>query len=52
MKNYLELVKTVLKKGSWKKNRTGIKTKTITGACLKHHLKEGFPLLTTKKMAF
>ena len=42
----------MLKTGKWKNNRTGTRALTIAGAMLSHDLQEGFPLLTTKKMAF
>ena len=52
MKSYLDLVRLVLDKGKVKNNRTGVKALTIAGAMLQHNMNEGFPLLTTKKMAF
>lgn len=52
MKVYLDLIKTVLNEGEWKNNRTGIKALTVPGAIIRHDLSQGFPLLTTKKMAF
>lgn len=51
MKEYLNILKDVLNNGTWKQNRTGIKTKFITGAMFKFDMSNGtFPLLTTKKM--
>ena len=52
MKPYLDIVKNVLKNGQWKENRTGKKALTIAGTMIQHDLRNGFPLLTTKKMAF
>ncbi len=52
MRIYLDLVKQVIEEGVLKKNRTGINALTISGAMLQHDMKSGFPLLTTKKMAF
>jgi thymidylate synthase len=52
VKSYLELVQKVLTEGKLKQNRTGVSALTIAGAMLQHDLQEGFPLLTTKKMAF
>lgn len=52
MKTYLNLVKQVLETGELKENRTGVRALTITGAILAHDLRHGFPLLTSKKMAF
>jgi len=50
MKEYLDLVKTVIEQGTRKKSRTGIDTISYFGAFYKVDLQKGFPLLTTKKM--
>jgi thymidylate synthase len=50
MKQYLDLVKTVLTKGQYKTTRTGIDTISYFAGFHKIDLSEGFPLLTTKKM--
>ncbi|NWG27271.1 MAG: thymidylate synthase, partial [Ignavibacteriaceae bacterium] len=50
MKQYLELVKTVMENGVRKQTRTGVDTISYFGAFYKVDLNEGFPLLTTKKM--
>ena len=50
MKQYLNLVKTVIQNGVRKKTRTGVDTISFFGAFYKVDLNEGFPLLTTKKM--
>ncbi len=52
MKKYLALVEKVLEEGVLLENRTKVPALTINGAMLQHDMKEGFPLLTTKKMAF
>lgn len=52
MKEYLDLVKLVLDNGVRKKSRTGIDTISYFGAFYKVDLNKGFPLLTTKKMAW
>lgn len=52
MKQYLELLKEVYENGEIKEDRTGVGTKSITGAMLKFDLREGFPLLTTKKIDY
>src|SRR5436190_6508749 len=53
MKQYLDLVRTVLETGTWQQNRTGIRTISIAGAMLRFDLRGGlFPALTTRKLAF
>jgi thymidylate synthase len=49
---YQTLLKTILEHGVVKKDRTGTGTKSIFGYTIRHDMKEGFPLLTTKKMAW
>lgn len=50
MKEYLDLVRTVIENGTHKKSRTGIDTISYFGAFYKVDLQNGFPLLTTKKV--
>jgi len=50
MKQYLNLCKTVLEKGTLKENRTGTSTISVFGHQERYDLSEGFPLLTTKKV--
>lgn len=52
MKAYLDIVSRVLNEGEKKKDRTGTGTVAIAGAMFEHDMKNGFPLLTTKKMPF
>jgi thymidylate synthase len=52
MKQYLELVQTILDTGTWQENRTGIRTISMPGAMLRFDLQQGFPAVTTKKLAF
>jgi len=51
-KQYQTLLQTILDFGVVKKDRTGTGTKSIFGYTIRHNMKDGFPLLTTKKMAF
>jgi thymidylate synthase len=52
MKQYLDLVRTIFDSGSWQANRTGVRTLSVPGAMLRFDLQEGFPAVTTKKLAF
>ncbi len=52
MRQYLDLLRTILDEGAWQQNRTGIRTKAISGAMLKFDLAAGFPAMTTKRLAF
>ncbi|MBU4691093.1 thymidylate synthase [Mycoplasma zalophi] len=52
MKQYLDLLALVKTKGTKKDNRTNIGTISYFGTQTRYDLKKGFPLLTTKKMAW
>lgn len=52
MKQYLALLKTVLSEGTRQANRTGIDAFTTTGEMMKFKMSDGFPAVTTKKLAF
>ena len=47
---YLAIAKSILENGTEKNDRTGTGTKSIFSAQIKHDMKEGFPLLTTKRV--
>lgn len=49
---YLELLSRVMREGTQQSNRTGVDTRFLPGAMLQFDLREGFPALTTKKLAF
>ena len=51
-RNYQQLLKDIIEYGVTKKDRTGTGTKSIFGYTIRHSMAEGFPLLTTKKMAW
>jgi thymidylate synthase len=49
--DYQTLLRDVLDTGTLKDDRTGTGTTSIFGRQIKHDMSDGFPLLTTKKMA-
>jgi thymidylate synthase len=51
-KQYQELLQDILDNGVVKTDRTGTGTKSVFGRQIRHKMSEGFPLLTTKKMAW
>jgi thymidylate synthase len=51
-KQYQDLLATILEHGVTKKDRTGTGTTSIFGYTIRHNMKQGFPLLTTKKIHF
>lgn len=50
MKEYLDLLEDILSNGEYSNNRTGINTYNLFGVQTRYSLKNGFPLLTTKKV--
>jgi thymidylate synthase len=51
-KQYQQLLQDIIDYGAEKKDRTGTGTKSIFGYTIRHKMSDGFPLLTTKKMAW
>jgi len=52
MKQYLDLIQDILKNGEEKNDRTSVGTLSVFARQLKFNLKEGFPAVTTKKLAW
>jgi thymidylate synthase len=51
-KDYQLLLQDILDNGVKKTDRTGTGTISVFGRQIRHNMRDGFPLLTTKKMAF
>ena len=49
---YQDLLQDILDNGVEKKDRTGTGTLSVFGRQIRHKMSDGFPLLTTKKMAW
>ena len=52
MKQYLDFVQYILDNGEKKSDRTGTGTLSVFGYQMKFDLRDGFPILTTKKVLF
>jgi thymidylate synthase len=51
-RQYQQLLGDILENGVDKKDRTGTGTLSVFGRQIRHDMRDGFPLLTTKKMAW
>jgi thymidylate synthase len=52
VKPYLDLLRDVLDRGEERTDRTGVGTVSLFGAQVRYDLRQGFPLVTTKKVLF
>jgi thymidylate synthase len=51
-KQYLDLLQDIMNNGVKKEDRTGTGTLSVFGRQIRHRMSDGFPILTTKKVAF
>ena len=51
-KQYFNIIDKILKEGKRKSNRTGIDTISISGCMVEHDMSEGFPILSSKRIAW
>jgi thymidylate synthase len=51
-RDYQALMSEIIRKGTKKEDRTGTGTRSLFATEIRHDMRTGFPLLTTKKMAF
>ena len=52
MNNYLELIRDIMDNGEDTMDRTGVGTRSVFGRQLRWNLKQGFPAVTTKRLAW
>ena len=50
--HYLNLLQKILDEGSDRTDRTGVGTRALFGLYMRFNMQDGFPALTTKKLAF
>jgi len=52
MKQYLDLLKKIIDEGTDRPDRTGVGSRAIFGQSMRFNMQDGFPAMTTKKLAF
>lgn len=52
MKQYLDLLQKIMDEGINRPDRTGVGSRAIFGQTMRFNMKDGFPAVTTKKLAF
>lgn len=52
MRNYQDLLRKVMNEGTDSQDRTGVGTRSLFGETLRFNLNDGFPAVTTKKLAW
>ena len=52
MKQYIDALRYVLENGTDRKDRTGIGTRAVFGMQMRFNMEDGFPAVTTKKLAW
>ena len=52
MKQYLDVLRNIMDNGINRPDRTGVGSRAIFGVSMRFNMKDGFPAVTTKKLAF